>query len=127
MKRHQPSQINDNEINELEDDKEINKIKIQDNVSLTKTSLPANFGRIWSKIEKQPKPAAWHFLVLTHATLISWKQKVYYTELLGNTCLRSVMNTLKDPSEPHSCKLMERKTHHTKGHYPQNYFNRGFR
>lgn len=56
MKRHQPSQINEN-VNELEDDKEINKIKIQDNVSLTKTSLPGNFGRIWSKIEKQPKPA----------------------------------------------------------------------
>lgn len=56
MKRHQPSQINEN-VNELEDDKEINKIKIQDNVSLTKTSLPGNFGRIWSKIEKQSKPA----------------------------------------------------------------------
>jgi len=58
MKRHQPFQINEN-VNELEDHEEINKIKIQDNVSLTKTSLPGNFGRIWSKIiiEKQPKPA----------------------------------------------------------------------
>ena len=43
MKRHQPFQINEN-VNKLEDHKEINKNKIQDNVSLTKTSLPGNFG-----------------------------------------------------------------------------------
>lgn len=43
MKRHQPFQINEN-VNELEDHKEINKNKIQDNVSLIKTSLPGNFG-----------------------------------------------------------------------------------
>ena len=49
--------------------------------------------------------------MLTHATLISWKQKVYYTELLGNTCLRSVMNTLKDPSEPHSCNGKKNTPH----------------
>ena len=49
--------------------------------------------------------------MLIHATFISWKQKVYYTELLGNTCLRSVKNTLKDPSEPHSCNGKKNTPH----------------
>ena len=31
--------------------------KIQDNVSLTETSLPGNFKKIWSEIKKQLKSA----------------------------------------------------------------------